>query len=183
MTNYVYVAESLDGYIADKNRSINWLREFNEQAEEENNDYGFSDFMDKIDVVVMGSNTFEEVMAIGIWPYAKPVCVLSTQNNLIPEELEGKAFTRSGDVLEIYNDLKKEGYENFYIDGGTVIQGFLQHDLIDEMYITKVPTLLGGGISLFSYLQKQITFKFCSSEVFNNSLVKNHYIRKNAKCS
>lgn len=183
MTNYVYVAESLDGYIADKNRSVNWLREFNEQAEEENNDYGFSEFMNKVDIVVMGSNTFEEVLDIGIWPYEKPVCVLSTNANLVPEELRGKAFVRSGDVLDIYNDLKAEGYDHFYIDGGTVIQSFLKYDLIDEMYITKVPTLLGGGISLFSFLEKQITFKFCSSEVFNNSLVKNHYIRKTAECS
>lgn len=176
MTNYVYVAESLDGYIADKNRSVKWLDEFNQQADE-NSDYGFSDFMDKVDIVIMGSNTYEEVVSLGFWPYKKPVCVLSN-SDIIKEEFKDKAFTMSGDILDIYKDLQSKGYKDFYVDGGMVIQSFLKHDLIDEMYITKVPTLLGGGISLFSYLEKQISFKFSSSEVFNNSLVKNHYVRK-----
>jgi dihydrofolate reductase len=175
MTNYVYVVESLDGYIADKNRTVSWLKQIENPK---NDDYGFADFMEKIDVVVMGANTFKEILEFDIWAYNKPVCILSYDKNIIPEELKDKAFQMSGDILEIYEELQDKGFKNFYIDGAEVIQSFLKHNLIDEMYITRAPMLLGGGISLFKYLEKQITFEFLGSEVFQNSLVKNHYALK-----
>jgi dihydrofolate reductase len=175
MTTYVYVATSLDGYIADKNGRVDWL---NEIPNPENSDFGFAEFMDKIDAVVMGRNTFEQVLTFGTWPYNKPVYVISTTLSQLPDEYAGKAYLLSLKPLEIIEYLKKEGMENLYIDGGALIQSFLSTDLIDEFIITSVPVLLGGGIPLFGKLSNRFKLDHLNTEVLNNYLVRSHYRRQ-----
>ncbi len=73
--------------------------------------------------------------------------------------------------------MNQKGYQNLYIDGGRVIQSFLQEDLIDEMIITRAPILLGKGFPLFGQLEKHLQFRHKKTEIYNNTLVKSHYIR------
>ena len=73
---------------------------------------------------------------------------------------------------------KQKGYKHLYIDGGLTIQGFLKEDLIDEMIITVIPILLGGGIPLFGELLEPMEFEHVKTEVFLDALVQNHYRRK-----
>lgn len=82
------------------------------------------------------------------------------------------------DLSELMSLLKSKGYRNLYVDGGKVIQGFLQKDLIDEMTITRVPILLGEGISLFHPQKFELKFVHEKTEVFENGLVKTKYIRR-----
>jgi len=89
MPNVVYIATSLDGYIADANGSLDWL---NTVPNPDSTDYGFADFMDGIDALVMGRKTFETVLGFGgDWPYSKPVFVLSSTLKALPETLQCKA--------------------------------------------------------------------------------------------
>ena len=88
MTNYVYIATSLDGYIATSEGGLDWL---DETPNPEQSDYGFADFMNGIDAVVMGRNTFETVVSIDFWPYARPVFVLSDRLSVLPEGYTDKA--------------------------------------------------------------------------------------------
>ncbi|MCW8346917.1 dihydrofolate reductase family protein [Vibrio sp. ZSDZ65] len=175
MANIVYIATSLDGFIADKNNNLEWLHDV---PNPEGSDFGFADFMDRIDALVMGRNTLDVVLSFDCeWPYSKPVFVLSNTMKEVPKGYEGKVFLINGDLNDIVKDLNTRGYHDLYIDGGVTIQNFLQEDLIDEMIITTIPILLGGGISLFGSLDKPIKFKHLSAQRYADCIVKNRYIK------
>ncbi|MFC1802733.1 dihydrofolate reductase family protein [Thermoproteota archaeon] len=174
MTNYIYIATSLDDFIAGKDGDISWL---NEIPNPSNSDYGYAEFMDGIDALVMGRNTFEIVLSFDVWPYEKPVFVLSNSLDKVPEGMEDKAELVKGDLKTLVEMLKRRGYENLYIDGGSIIQSFLKEDLIDEMIITRVPILLGGGIPLFGKLERRMKFKLVKTVTYDETLVKCHYVR------
>ena len=175
MTNYVYIATSLDGFIATPDGGIDWL---NEIPNPEGSDYGYADFMSGIDALVMGRKSFEKVLSFGVWPYDKPVFVLSRSKVTIPKELDEKVEITNSSPEEIVAQLAELGYQNLYIDGGVTIHGFLEADLIDELIITRVPILLGDGIPLFSKLSQKMQFTHKKTETLNEMLVKSHYLRK-----
>jgi dihydrofolate reductase len=174
MSLYVYIGQSLDGYIADENGGIEWL---NDIPNPEDSDFGFSEFISNIDAIVMGRNTFETVQSFGVWPYSKPVFVISSSLHNLPEQYSDKAKILNLQPKQIIETLEKDGLKNLYIDGGALIQSFLSEDLIDELIITTIPVLLGGGIPLFGKLRKLLKFRFLKSEVLNNYLVKSYYKR------
>lgn len=174
--NTVYIATSLDGYIADKDGGLDWL---NSTPNPDNIDMGFYSFMDQIDALLMGRNTFETVVDFGgEWPYSKPVFVLSNSLTNVPEHLSEKVFIINGSLTEVLNQLHQQGKKSLYIDGGLTVQNFLKEDLIDELIITTMPILLGGGVSLFGKLTNELKFELVKSEVFLGQLVQNHYKRK-----
>ena len=145
--NKVFIATSLDGYIADKDGGIDWLHTI---PNPENIDLGFNSFMEGIDALIMGRNTYETVLGFDMeWPYGKPVFVLSSKLTNVPGNLKGKVYLMSGKLDDILNHIHQMGYSNLYIDGGHTIQKFLESDLIDEMIISTIPIVLGGGIPLF----------------------------------
>ena len=171
----MYIATSLDGCIADRKNGIDWL---DSVPIPEDEDMGYSAFMEGIDALLMGRNTFETVLGFDVeWPYQKPVFVLSNSLNEIPESHYGKAFLVQGELKVVLEQIHNQGYNSLYIDGGNTIQHFLAEDLIDEMIITSFPILLGGGPSLFSALPKELEFNLASSKVYFNQLVQNHFIR------
>ncbi|WP_240206363.1 dihydrofolate reductase family protein [Vibrio sp. CyArs1] len=175
MANIVYIGTSLDGYIADKNNGLDWLHDV---PNPEGSDFGFAEFMDRVDGLVMGRNTLEIVLSFGIkWPYSKPVFVLSNTLTKVPEGYEDKVFLVKGKLSDIVSDLNSKGYKNLYIDGGKTIQSFLAEDLIDEMIITTIPVLLGGGIPLFGELDKPLKFQNVSAERYADCIVKNRYVK------
>jgi len=176
MPNIVYIATSLDGYIADKKGGLDWLHSV---SNPDHMDLGWSDFMSQTDALIMGRNTFETVCGFDVaWPYPKPVFVLSNTMNSIPEAYSDKAEIISGPLLQIIESLKARGFTRLYIDGGKTIQSFLQADLIDELIITQIPVLLGGGAPLFSLLANPLTFELVSSQVQLDAIVQTRYRRQ-----
>ena len=174
--NSIFIATSLDGYIADKDGGIDWLHAI---PNPDNIDMGYVPFIKEIDALVMGRNTFETVCSFDIdWPYTKPVYVLSNRLNTIPEAYQDKAQLVKGDLAAILDQIHQQGHDRIYIDGGATIQSFLKEDLIDEMIITVIPTLLGGGDALFGPLEKPLNFELLGTKVFLNQLVQYHYRRK-----
>ena len=174
--NSVFIATSLDGYIADKNGGIDWLHSI---PNPNNDDMGYVKFTNVIDALVMGRTTFETVCGFDVdWPYNKPVFVLSNTLNKIPDSYKEKAFLVKGTLTEILEPIYEKGYHRLYIDGGTTIRNFLKADLIDEMVITTIPILLGGGSPLFSELPKELKFELIKTKTFLNQVVQNHYKRK-----
>jgi dihydrofolate reductase len=159
MTNYVYIATSLDGFIAASDGSLDWLEEI---PNPEKGDNGFVEFMNGIDALVMGRKTFEKVL---------------TGVN-IPKELVGKAEVVNGTPKMVVDQLSELGHQHLYIDGGITIQNFLEEDMIDEMIITKISILLGGGIPLFGKLSKRLQFNHTKTEVHHDMMVTSHYTRK-----
>jgi len=173
MPYMAYIATSLDGYIARTNGDISWL---NEIPNPENSDFGYSEFISKIDAIIMGRNTFEKVLEFDDWPYGRKVFVLSNTLKNVPEYLIDRVEIVSGDLKTILEDLKKRELKNLYVDGGKTIQSFLKEDLIDEMIITTVPILLGDGIPLFGHLERDLKFKCVKVELLGD-LVKHYYER------
>lgn len=175
-SNKVFIAQSLDGYISDRNNELGWLEQI---PNPDHIDMGYKAFVATIDAIVMGRKTFETVCSFGIaWPYSKPVFVLSRNLKSIPPQYTGKAELVSGSVQKIIQFLNKRGYLNLYIDGGTTINSFLSEDLIDEMIITTIPILLGGGSRLFDKLPMELSFEHIETRVFLNQIVQNRYRRK-----
>ena len=174
--NRVFIATSLDGYIADTNGEIEWL---NSIPNPDNIDMGYGQFISNIDALVMGRITFETVCGFDIdWPYQKPVFVLSNTMKKIPDKFKDKAQLVKGTLLEILEEIHTKGYHRLYIDGGTTIQSFLKEDLIHEMTITIIPILLGSGSPLFSDLPKKLEFECSDSKIYLDKVVQNYYKRK-----
>lgn len=176
MSNLVFIATSLDGYISDKDDGLDWLQSV---PNPDNLDFGWADFLDRIDAIVMGRKTFETVCGLDCpWPYPKPVFVLSNSLTHLPEEYDGKAELINGPLSDVLAAIHENGHRKLYIDGGTTIQNFLKEDLIDEMIVTVLPILLGGGSPLFGELDEPMDFGHVKTEVFLNAIVQNHYHRR-----
>ena len=176
MFNIVYIATSLDGYIADKYGGLDWLHSI---PNPDNLDLGWTDFIGQIDALIMGRKTFETICGFDVeWPYSLPVFVLSNSLTSLPEAYRDKAEIVSGPLVEIVESLNERGFNKLYIDGGKTIQSYLQADLIDELTITQIPILLGGGTQLFSKLLKPLTFELISTKVKLGAMVQTHYRRK-----
>ena len=176
MKNKVFIATSLDGYIADQNGGIEWLHAI---PNPDDNDMGYADFIENIDAIIMGRTTFETVCNFDMdWPYNKPVFVLSNNMKKIPEEYQEKAQLVKGSLQQIVKNMHEKAYFNLYIDGGKTIQSFLKEDLVDEMTITIIPYLLGGGISLFSENPVRLEFECVASKIYLEKIVQNYFVRK-----
>ena len=175
MSNFVYIAASLDGFIATPGGGIEWLEDVPNPA---GSDFGFGGFIQNMDALVMGRNTFEKVRSFDAWPYAIPVFVLSKTLVSVSSGFEGKVEILSGAPPEVVSRLNSRGFRNLYIDGGKMIQSFLSHDLIDELIVTRFPKLLGKGIKLFGELETALDFDHIETEVIENYLVKSHYRRR-----
>jgi len=174
MAIYVYVATSLDGFIAASDGGLDWLMEI---PNPDQSDFGYAEFMSGIDALVMGRATFDMVLSFGSWSYDKPVFVLSNTLDQVPEHVAEKAEIVSGPLRPLVNGLRERGYENLYVDGGRAIQSFLEEDLVDEMTITRVPILLGKGIPLFGKLTKRLEFRHQKTEPLNEMLTQSRYTR------
>ena len=181
----VYIAVTLDGYIARENGSLDWLPgaegEIDISSEPDNTldyeDFGYNKFMENIDVLVMGRNTYEFVLSSGQWPYEnKKVIVLSRTLDRVSSIVPDTVKIRSGSPNEIYLELKSEGAKHLYVDGGKTIQRFLDSGLIDELVITTVPVLIGKGVPLFGVLNEDKKLKLLESKHYSNGFVQNKYL-------
>ncbi|MEL6944281.1 MAG: dihydrofolate reductase family protein [Bacteroidota bacterium] len=174
--NIVFTGRSLDGFIAGKNGELDWL----DMIPNSNSiEMGLASLMEEIDAIVMGKTTFEVVCNFGIeWPYNKNVFVLSNSLKKVPKELQEKVTLLKGSPHEVLNEIHRRAYFKLYIDGGRTIQDFLRADLIDELRITTIPILLGGGFPLFGDLPKPLAFEHLESKVFLNQIVQDCYKRK-----
>lgn len=173
MKTSVYIATSLDGFIARQDGSIDWLPS-GEDAEDQ--EYGYADFIRSVDALVMGRGTYETVLSFGAWPYGNlPVFVLSSQQVEIPDSLADTVSVMSATPAELVQRLAEQGYQHLYIDGGRTIQGFLRDGLIDQLIITCVPVLIGDGIPLFGALHGDIHLEHLGTRQFESGLVQSRY--------
>ena len=171
---HVYCATSLDGYIARRNGDIDWLPASDSASSE---DFGYADFIASIDTLVMGRKSFEKVLSFGNWPYEElRVIVLSSTNSSVPNGLENKVEFADQSPTELIARLANEGSDNIYLDGGETIQRFLKTGLVDSITITRIPVLIGSGISLFGDSDADIQLTLTKSRAFSNGLVQDSYL-------
>ena len=103
---------------------------------------------------------------------------MSNTLTAIPEEYRGKVELLKGNLKTIVKEIHNQGFDNLYVDGGKTIQNFLKEDLIDEMTITIIPYLLGGGLLLFTQLPRRLDFECVDTKLFLGKIVQNRFVRK-----
>jgi dihydrofolate reductase len=170
----VFIATSLDGFVARKDGSLDWLPGSDGAPSAE--DTGYEDFYASVDTLVMGRNTYDLVQSFGEWPYpGKRVVVLSSHYPKSMQPVAADVWGVSATPAEMAVQLESLGTKHVYVDGGKTIQRFLRAGLIDEMTITHIPVLLGEGIPLFGALDRDILLSHCSTRTFNNGMVQSRY--------
>jgi dihydrofolate reductase len=171
----VFVATSLDGFIAREDGSIDWLNEANEEVPA-GEDCGFGAFIATVDTLVMGRITFEQVLTFGAWPYGPmPVIVLSHSAVKLRPDMPPTVSTSRESPSELVARLSAEGKKHLYVDGGATVQSFLEHDLIDEITITAIPILLGAGKPLFGRMSDDVILNHVRTQTYEFGFVRSTY--------
>ena len=165
----VFIGTSVDGFIARLNGDLDFLPAGGGEP------HGYREFMETVDALVIGRKTYETVLAFETWPYAeKPVYVLSTRP-LAPAPPDAVVEHMSGEPAEIVSQLETRGIKHVYVDGGITIQGFLQAGLIQRLIITRVPVLIGDGVSLFGPLPHDVRLEHVATRDYPSGLVQTEY--------
>jgi dihydrofolate reductase len=173
-TGHVYIATSLDGFVAGKDHDLEWLMKFPTEGE----DHGFDEFMASVDGLVMGRGSFHTVLGFGgDWPYPKPVVVMSKtmSDEDIPEGLRDKVRLTRLEPAELMAELDEEGWSRAYIDGGKVVQSFIRAGLIEDFHLTLAPVLLGEGHRLFGETEGKVELEHLGSKSFPSGLLEARY--------
>jgi dihydrofolate reductase len=170
----VFIATSLDGFIARTNGDIDWLPKPEDSTE---GDYGYDAFVKEIDGIVMGRGTFETVRNFSPWPYPKPVIVMSRSlgDEALGAELRDRVTVSRLGPSELMHELSDRGWKAAYVDGGQVIQSFLHEGLIDDMVITCIPVLIGAGRPLFGPLAADIRLEHLGTQPYPSGMVQSRY--------
>lgn len=171
----LFIATSLDGYIAKPNDDLSFLK----LVEKEGEDYGYSEFINTIDTLIIGRKTYDYVLKeIGPSHYnngKRDVYVITRTER--PQE--GKTIFYTGNITELVRQLKSQKGKNIYCDGGAeIINELLKHDLIDELIISVIPVLLGDGTRLFKDGSPEQILELIEVKAFDTGLVQLHYKRK-----
>jgi dihydrofolate reductase len=171
----LFIAMSLDGYIAKHNDDLSFLK----LVEKEGEDYGYAEFTSQIDTIIIGRKTYDYVVReIGSSHYdngQRNVYVI-TRTERPPI---GRTTFYTGDLTKLVDRLKSENGKNIYCDGGAeVINELLKHDLIDEFIISIIPTFLGTGTRLFKDGRPEQLLESITAKTFDTGLTQLHYKRK-----
>jgi dihydrofolate reductase len=170
----VFIATSLDGFIARANGDLDWLT--GAESAQIEQDYGYQEFMDTVDTIVVGRNTFELTSTFDTWPYSgKKVVVLSRRPSAIPPHLSVSVEWLSLPPQQLAERLAAQGAGHLYVDGGKTIQGFLNAGLINELIVTRIPVLIGTGIPLFGPLDHDLRLTHVETRQFENGFVQSRY--------
>ncbi len=169
MTASVFIATSLDGFIARLDGQLDWLPDAPE-------DHGYTTFMATIDAIVMGRNTYRFIESFGSWPFGTtPVIVLTTHPSTVSVPDGADVQTMAGTPHEIVARLAERGLTRLYIDGGDTVQRFIADGLIERLIITRIPVLLGTGIPLFGPLPHDVRWTHVATQSFPSGLVQSEY--------
>lgn len=161
----LFIAMSLDGYIADGNGGVGWLEG---QSENEENIDTYSSFIKDVDTVIMGWNTYHQIvteLSPSEWVYDDLTSYVLTHRKLASTD---RIIFTNKDTCELVNELKGRPGKSIWICGGAnIAQQLTEADLIDEYYISVIPTILGSGIRLFGRTPREIKLKLTATQVYN----------------
>jgi dihydrofolate reductase len=167
----VFVGISLDGFLARTNHEFDFLPPGGGE------EHGYAAFIETVDTIVIGRNTYEKVLTFPEWPYGeKPVVVLSSRPVDAPRAPGAVMERLAGSPPEIVARLAARGSKHLYVDGGITIQRFLVAGLIQRLIITRVPVLIGSGIPLFGALPQDIALQHVATRQYSSGLVQSEYV-------
>ncbi len=168
----LYIATSLDGYIAKPNDDLSFLS----IVEQEGQDYGYADFVKTVDTVIVGRKTYDKVISMGFdFPHADKDAYIITRT---PKPTIGSVKFYSGDLKTLVGKLKTESGKNIFCDGGAeMVNELLKDNLIDEFIISVIPILVGNGTKLFKDNRPEQKLELVSVKSFDKGLTQLHFKR------
>jgi dihydrofolate reductase len=166
----VFIATSLDGFIARRDGAIDWLSIVETPGE----DYGYARFFAGVDALIVGRRTYDTALGFSAWPYGGKSCVVFTHHP--PEARHDERFY-AGPPAALLAELRAAGVARAYVDGGALIRSFLREDLIDDITLSIVPVLLGDGVRLFDASVPERRLRLTASQAFASGLVQVTYER------
>ncbi len=166
----LFIAMSLDGFIAKPDGDISFLSE----VEQEGEDYGYSTFIKSVDTIILGRKTYDKIRSMSVeLPYGNRKVFVLTRNK---QPATDNITFYSGSLPNLIFKLKSQTGKHIYCDGGAeTIHQLLQDDLIEEMIISILPVLLGDGIRLFGATFPEKKLRLVKSKAFEKGLVQLHY--------
>jgi dihydrofolate reductase len=166
----IFIAQSLDGYIARPDGAIDWLRPSAPV------DYGYESFLAEIGTVVMGRKSYELARSFGEWPYPSARGLVITSQAL--DDMPPNVTRVGADVTRLVTALRASGGKDVWIMGGAMTIGaFLEAQAIDRIDLFTIPILLGYGVPLFSGGRPETQLKFVSTQTYDKGLVRLSYQR------
>jgi len=139
----LYIAMSIDGFIADESGGVKWLEE-NGKGEGDN---GYSQFLAQVDTIIMGKTSYDQVLTFGEFPYPHHKCYVYSHHE--QGSTQYVEFTQQSEI-ELLDSIRAHPGKDIWLLGGTkIVDSFLKQNLIDEFIITIIPVILGRGIPLF----------------------------------
>ncbi|HVJ91339.1 MAG TPA: dihydrofolate reductase family protein [Labilithrix sp.] len=165
----VFLAASLDGFIAGTDGAIDWLAIVERAGE----DYGAKAFYGSVDTLVMGRKTYDVALSFDEWPYTGMRCVVVTSDTSKASR-HGEEFF-SGELATLFERLGAEGSKHIYVDGGTVIAHALKANLVDEVTVSVIPILLGEGTPLAPKIGHDVLLELVEHRAFDSGLVQLKY--------
>ena len=165
----LYIAASLDGYIARDNGEIDWLKGNNDNL---NVDYGYDKFYNSIDTVIMGRITYEQIineLSPDNWVYKDKKCYVATTKKY---KSDSRVEYISDNVVEFIKTLKsQQGKDIWLVGGGKLIDEIIKQNIIDKYIITIIPIILGSGVPLFIGKNPEIRLKLIESKKIDDKAI------------
>lgn len=163
----LYIATSLDGYIARPSGAVDWL--FTDQ------DYGYTAFFASIDTVLMGRKTYEQVLSFGAYPYQGTRGFICSRTARRPD---AHVTFVSDELASFVAELKRAPGQRIWLVGGSeIVAECVRHDLVDECIISVHPIILGTGLPLFAPGLPERPLRLMQVERFDSGLVQMSYAR------
>lgn len=170
----LYIAISLDGYIAAPDGGVGWLDGFEIEGE----DYGYQDFFDSLGSLIIGGKTYRQVLGFGEWPYHGVTTYVITRQESIDKPDES-VIPYSGDISDLMEEISQNSNKDIWlVGGGEVNAAFLRQSLIDEYIISVMPVLLGDGIPLVKSVESSKSLELTGSKVYPNGVVQLRYVNQ-----
>ncbi|OKL36888.1 dihydrofolate reductase family protein [Domibacillus mangrovi] len=169
----LFIAQSLDGYIATKEDSLDWL--FKVEGEGDN---GYSEFLETIDTILLGKRTYDWIMKHekGLFPYQNKGCYVFSRSTI--GDKDHVTFVNE-DIVHFTTSLKNEDGKNIWIvGGGDLLHTFLKEKLVDELILTVAPTIIGDGIPLFKAGHYQLDLSLKGARSFNQFIELHYTVKK-----
>lgn len=152
----LYIAASLDGYIARENGDIDWLPT--------NTDSGYAEFYKSIDIIVMGKTTYDQVLTFGKYPYKEKRSFVFTRNDSLTKDENAEFVSNTQEITKLISSSEATIW---LVGGSKLLSVFLQHKLVDEIIISIMPTILGKGIPLFQNITQEVKLELIKTTKYS----------------
>ena len=175
----LFIAVSVDGYIADTCNSVNWIKGQDDSAEMKDT---YSEFFDTIDTIVMGNRTYKQIvteLSPDTWPYSGAKTYVITHS---PMSATRDIVFSSEDPCSLVENLRNHSGKDIWICGGAdVVNQLLKKDLIDRFHIATIPVMTGGGVRLFEETGHSLNLRMVDTITYNG-VVETVYERRLPRC-